>query len=171
MKQSLNARLEQLARLSVPMALSLLLLLLSALPYPLPYFAMLCPAVPIIAVYYWALHAPEALPIWAAFLLGLAADVLAAGPLGLTAFVLVAAHGLTTSQRRALRGNAAPVLWVGFIVVAVVAALLHWAGASLMASRPLSPLPQLLQLVVTVLAYPFGAALFATARRRFLAQA
>jgi len=77
-------------RLAVPAVSSLFLLLFMTMPLPLPL--PIFPELGLIAIFVWATFQPSLMPPWAAFLIGLVADLLFAQPLGVNAtlFALIA---------------------------------------------------------------------------------
>lgn len=154
-----------------PTALTILLVLLASLPWGLPHFALLCPMVGLIAVYYWTVHRPDLMPAGGAFAIGLVTDVVSGAPLGLDAFVLTLAHAVTRANRRALMGESFLLVWLGFVAVAAGAGAACWLAASLFWTALLSPRSLIAQLAVTVAVYPLAAQLFALAQRRLPARA
>lgn len=154
-----------------PSAFAVLLVLAASLPWGLPYFALLCPMVGLIAVYYWTVHWPDLMPAPGAFVIGLVNDLISGGPLGLNAFVLTLAQSVTLANRRVLAGESFLLVWFGFAAIALGAGAALWLGASLFWTTLLSPRALLAQLAVTIAVYPLAAQLFALAHRRLLARA
>lgn len=116
----------------------------------------------------WTLRRPPGPPLWAALLLGLAADLLLWRPPGLGALALVAAVELLRPRAAALRARGFLACWAAAAVVATLAlfamnavlalAFLDAAPAGLIARAALA----------TALAWPLAAGLVALApgRRR-----
>ena len=70
-----------------------LLTVLAALPWGLPsQDRFFLPLLPVIAIHYWALRRPDALPEWAVFLAGLLLDIFTHGPLGYWPVVYLATY-------------------------------------------------------------------------------
>ena len=171
MTEALAVKLDQAWRNAVPVALTLLLVLLASLPYAVPYFSMLCPLFAVISVYYWRLYRPDAMPLAAALAIGLLMDLLSGGPLGLMGLVLVLVGWAAESQRRALAEKPFIITWLGFASIALGAAIVVWVGASLFYGLLLHPGPQALQLAVTIAVYPAVSGLFSRTRRHVFGQA
>ena len=55
-------RFDRFGRNLLPLALTLCLMLFSAVPVPIPGYAMVVPLFPLCAVYFWAINRPQALP-------------------------------------------------------------------------------------------------------------
>lgn len=86
-----NAALFQTVMPAIPVALLVLSMLLAS-QWPLPFWGGAMPILPAYAmVYYWGLFRPRALPLWAIVLLALLHDVLYGLPLGvsLSQFVVI----------------------------------------------------------------------------------
>lgn len=168
MTPSLLRRLDRSARGAIPLVVTLLLVLLAALPIPLPAFAPVTPALTVICVYYWSIHRPDLLPLVATFLVGLVQDALQGTPLGMSSVVLLGVQGVVVSQRRFFLGKTFLVEWWTFMLVAPGAAILTWVLASLYFTTPLSPRPLGVQLLLTIALYPIANWAFARLRQSLL---
>ncbi len=148
-------------RSAVPSIVALGFVLVGIVPWPLPGLTSVAPLFGLIAVHYWTVHRPAVMPVAAAFLLGVAHDVLGGGPVGLNALVLVATHAVISAQRRHLARRPFIVDWCGFAMVAAGAVALAWLAASLYLGQLLAAGPLIVQYLLTVFAYPAFAWLFA----------
>ncbi|MFQ5974593.1 MAG: rod shape-determining protein MreD, partial [Alphaproteobacteria bacterium] len=80
-------RVLQWARSLVPITITALLILMAALPLPLPFYGVAAPWLPLMGVYYWAILRPDLMPRSAVFAIGLFQDALMGTPLGLSAVI------------------------------------------------------------------------------------
>lgn len=142
----------------LPGVLTLLLVLMGAVPIGAPLIGPVLPAFGLIAVFVFSIHRPDLMPHWLAFLIGLVQDLVIGGPLGLNALLLLAVQGLCSSQRRFLAGKPFWLVWMGFVLVSIPAALAQWliACAYLMALLPIRD--TLMQATVTLALFPLIAA-------------
>ncbi len=106
----------------LPMLVVACLLILALMPVHLPHAAAVKPQMLVMAVYFWAIHRPSAVPASAAFALGIAQDLMTAGPLGGSSLVLVVTLVAIRSQRRLLMGRPFLLIWAAFAPVAAAAA-------------------------------------------------
>jgi len=164
-------RLDTLARDLVPGLLSLALLLVSAVPVPIPGYRVVAPSLLLMAVYHWTIYRPTLLPPPAVFLLGLGYDILAGTPFGLSALTLLLVHTLVTTQRRFFLGKVFPIVWWGFALVAVATFLFLWIAGSVIAGGMLDPRAFAFQCLLTASLYPLAAGLFFGAQRMVMARA
>jgi len=164
--ESLAARLREL----LPLAITLLTVLLAALPFGIAGMSRLMPDLALIGVYYWTIHRPDLFSTGAAFVVGLLADVLSGGPFGVNTLVLVLVQLLTRSQRPALAGKSFSVAWLGFLGIATCATALFWLANSIAALTPLDPSPAMLRLALGILVYPLYALAIDDLQRRLLLQ-
>ncbi len=111
-------RLHHWARSLIPVTLSLLLVLVAILPLPVPYYSVVAPALPLMAVYYWSVYRPDLMPHVAVFIIGLLVDIFAGTPIGVNALVLLLVQVVVAAQRRLLVGKSFWMLWLGFLLVA-----------------------------------------------------
>lgn len=168
MKQSFWHRTDQLARGLTPFALSLLLVVLSLVPLRLPGLSPVTPWVTLIAVFFWTLHRPDLLPVGAVFLLGLFADLVGGGPLGVTSLALMTAQAVVKAQRRHILPHPFIVQWVIFAMAALLAEALLVLLHVLAYAQAVDPDPALFQALMTLACYPPVAWLFVQAQRAFL---
>ena len=164
----LRSRLLRLLLGLTPTILTLLLVVVSAVPLGLPYFASISPLMAMMSVYYWSIYRADLMPAPAVFLIGLAQDLVSGGPLGLMALVLLLVHGLCVSQRRVFLSKPFLVGWWGFMFVAAGAVTIAWVLACLYYLSWFDPRPVAAQLVLTVALYPPLTWLFSRTETRLL---
>jgi rod shape-determining protein MreD len=158
-------RVDLWLRQATPIALTILLAVLSAVPIGIPGYAAVVPAYTAMAAFYWAVFRPDLQPPFALFLVGVLQDILAATPLGMTALALMIVHGLAVSQRRAFLGKPFVLAWFGFVLIYALAGFLVWVLASLLALQLVGPEPAVFQYLVTVTLFPVVAWVFVRIHR------
>lgn len=168
MSQSFWQRLDLLARSLTPFALAALLVVLSLVPIRLGGYAAIVPWLPLMAVFFWTAHRPDLLPVWSVFLLGLFADLLGGGPLGVSSLTLILVQALVKAQRRHLLPHPFVVQWVIFALFAIGAECLLLFLHVLAYAQPVDPHPAAFQALTTIAFYPPVAWLFVQAQRAFL---
>jgi rod shape-determining protein MreD len=139
--------------------------LVMALPLPLAWGVM--PHLALLLVLIWASIQPRLLPAWAAFLLGLFADLLFGMPIGIWALIfplMVVAVRLAEAR---VEGHNLWVDWVFASLLILAAHLLAWQ-AMRFAGQAAALVPMLTQAGLTILAYPLAARLAARAQRRLI---
>jgi rod shape-determining protein MreD len=154
MMPSFRARALHLLLALAPTALTLVLVLLSAVPLGLPYYSNVAPLLAVTSVYYWSIYRANLMPAPAVFLIGLMQDMIGGGPFGLMALVLVVVHGICVSQRRVFLSKPFLVGWWGFVFVAAGASVVAWVVASVYFLAWFDPRPIAAQLLLTVALYP-----------------
>lgn len=153
-RPSLGRRLDIAFRVSFPAVSTALALLLTAAPLRLPGQSELQGALALGMVFFWSLHRPESMPPLAVFALGLLADLLDFGPVGVQVLVLLITYGLAFSWRLALPRHGFVGVWMAFLAVAVGAAALQWALTALLAWQVLPAAPALFQATLSAGLYP-----------------
>lgn len=164
-------RLDRLARNVWPFILSLLIVMVSVLPFYIPDIGRIAPNLAVMAVFYWAIYRPDLFPVVAAFALGLWQDLLVGSPLGINALVLLMVHWAVNSQRRFFLGKSFSVVWWAFAVIATGASILFWLLSAAYHATLVAPAPVAFQLLLTVGLYPFMTWLFASTQHAVLRQA
>jgi len=147
-------RLEANVRGALPLILTLVLVILCAIPYGIPGLTKVMPLLPLVSVYFWAVYRPGLTPVVAIFVLGLLQDALAGTPIGLSAAMFVGVHAVVHYQRRFFHGKTFLVLWCFFALVMAVVLFLSYTAVAIynVAFAPITPV--LLQLCLTVALYP-----------------
>jgi rod shape-determining protein MreD len=152
----------------VPAGTVFLALLLMALPLPLAWGVM--PHVALLFVMLWASIQPRLMPAWGAFLLGLFADLLFGGPIGIWALLFAATVVAVRLVEASSEGHTLVFDWVLAGLLAVAAHLLAWQLLGFLgSSAPVTPF--LAQAALTTLAYPPVAALAARIQLRLAVSA
>lgn len=164
-RPTLWQRLDAVSRSAFPAACTVLLLLAAAAPLGVPGQAVLQPAVALACVFSWSLVRPASMPPPAVFLIGLLSDLLGLSPPGVSALILLVAHGLAVKWRRVLAGQQFGLAWLAFVAVAAGAAALDWALTGLLTWRLLPAGAAVFQFALTAGLYPALAALFLRAHR------
>ena len=147
-------RLDALARQLVPGAVTMILVIVAVVPLHIPSFEPVAPSLSLIATFYWALHRPDLMPVWAVFVLGLLQDALIGLPAGVSACMLTAAHAAVIAQRRFLVGGSFRVVWLSFGLSTLGAFALGWALTCAFHGAFLAPTATVFQALVTFGAYP-----------------
>ena len=164
-RATLGRRLDMAARHAFPASCTILLMLLTQVPFGIADQAVLLPAVTLACVYFWSLFRPAALPPPVVFLIGLLFDLLGYLPIGVGVLILLMVHGLALRWRRILTRQGFFAVWLAFAGFAMAAALLTWALTALLGFRLLPPGSALFQAVLTIALYPALAILFIRAHR------
>ncbi len=164
-RPTLWRRLDAAARAGFPASTTALLLLILAAPLGLPAQAQLQGALALAAVFFWSLYRPGSMPPQVVFVLGVLLDLLGISPLGTSVITLLIAHGVALASRRVLLRHGFLVIWLGFMLVAVLTSVLGWALTALLSFRLLSPVPMLFQCLLAVAIYPLVAVVFIRAHR------
>jgi len=154
MKSGLWARLDIMARNMAPLLLTLLLMLLSLVQTQIENFSAVMPMLVLISIYYWAIYRPDLMPLLMIFLLGILQDLIGGGLIGLQAFILIAAFGFVSRQRRFFHGKSFGVVWWGFMLVGLFAAILQWGFVIGIEQRWVSPWPVFFSYLLSVAIFP-----------------
>lgn len=168
MSEHFEAAFARASRGVVPASTIVVLLLLSVIPLGLPHISHVGPALSLATVYYWTTCRPDLLPLATVFGLGVLQDLILGTPLGLSALVLLLASGFVVSQRRAILGKGFVVSWLGFVLVALGAAVIGWLAASLYFLTIVGFTPIILEAAITAALYPLFAWCLGQVHRRLV---
>ncbi len=168
MNRSIWQRMDGAARGLAPFTMTLLLVIVGMLPWGLPSLSPVLPSVALIAVYYWSVHRPELMPLWAVFVIGLFQDLMHGGALGAGIIMLLSVQLIVTRQHRFFASASFMLIWSVFILLAAAAFLLYWFLSCIGLWLLLDTRPAAFQYLTTIAAYPCFAWLFAQAQRVLL---
>ena len=163
-------QLNLVARSLSPMAITLLLVMVSVLPMHIPFFGTVSPVLSLMAVYYWSVFRPDLMPSFAVFGAGLFQDILSGTPLGVFALVFMLVRVAVVSKQKFFTGNSFVVMWWVFMLVAAGSLVLVWGLASLLNMTLISPLGVAFQVFLTFVLFPCFAWLFFRAQQALLRQ-
>jgi rod shape-determining protein MreD len=124
---SARQRADNPAARLLPVATTLLAVLISIQPVAIPGYPALTPAFTLMAVYHWTIYRPNLLPPAVLFLLGLAQDLLAGSPPGTTSLILLLARVSLLPHRRHFVDPSFPFVWAGFTLLSASAMLFLWS--------------------------------------------
>jgi rod shape-determining protein MreD len=162
-------RTDSVAARLLPVATTVLAALLSILALPIPGYAALTPAFPLMAVYHWTIYRPDLLPPASLFAIGLGADLLSGAPLGVTSLLLLLARALVLSFRRSFAGTKFPFVWAGFAVLTGAAMPFLWALNSLLDMTLLEGRTTVFRAALTVSVFPVASFLLGRTQRALMA--
>ena len=154
MREDVWHRLDLIARNVLPSFVTLLLVMIAMVPLRVPVLSPVIPSLPLIAVYYWSVHKPNLMPVWAIFLIGLFHDLLAAGPAGVGILSLLLVYGLVESVRRLLVGAGFLAIWLVFVPIAAASLLAAWLLTCLIETQLFELEPTVFRFFATIAGYP-----------------
>lgn len=164
-RASLGRQLDIAARHAFPASCTVLLMMLTEIPFGFADQAALLPAVALACVYFWSLFRPAAMPPPVVFLIGVLLDLFGYLPIGVGALTLLAVHGLALRWRRVLTRQGFLPVWLVFAGFASGASCLAWALTAVLTFRLLPLAPTVFQAALTTALYPALAVLFIRAHR------
>jgi rod shape-determining protein MreD len=139
---------------ALPVALTLLLVMLANMPVSFTGGVLPAPVLALAAVYFWVLVRPDLMPPFAVLMIGLMEDLLSGGPPGLWAAGFLAAYALTDRQRETFAGLAGAGALLGFAGAMLLAGATAYVLATMIYLRFAPVAPLLLESVSTVVFYP-----------------
>jgi rod shape-determining protein MreD len=166
-EEGLWHRLDVVARSISPFFVTLLLVLLGLVPLRIADLSPIVPALALIGVFFWSVHRPDLMPIWAVFLIGFFQDLLTGSVLGPGIVGLLVAHALVVWRHRFFLAASFAVIWFAFMVVAAVALTVTWLLTSIAMVVYVDPAALFFQYLVTIAFYPCLAWAFLRGQRLF----
>lgn len=153
----------------LPVATTATAALLSIQPVHLPGYAALAPAFTLMAVYHWTIYRPDLLPPSALFLIGVAYDLLAGGPPGVTPLLLLLARAAVLRYRRWFPDRDFPFVWAGFTLLTAAAMAGLWLLDSLLEARLVEFRGGIFRAVLTISLFPVASFLLGRTQRALMA--
>jgi rod shape-determining protein MreD len=163
-------KLDLAARKMTPAVVTIMLVLLGAIPLQLADFGPVAPLYVLMAVYYWAVHRPDLMPFSVVFLVGLLHDAITGAPLGIHSFIFLVSAWLAYSQRRFFVGKPFIFLWNGFLVICALAMVVEWLAFSAFFATVMPMTPIAFRALLTGALFPPLAWVLIQVHRGFLRQ-
>ncbi len=154
MKISIWSRLDILTRNMTPLLLTFALLILSSVQTYINNFSAVMPMLVLMSIYYWAIYCPHLMPIWLVFIIGIIQDLMSGSLVGMQAFILLTIFGFVLRQRRFFHGKNFGVVWWGFMLVGIFAAILQWVFIIIIQQTWVSPSPVFFSYLISVAIFP-----------------
>lgn len=127
---------------------------LTLLPFGQVGGRFVTPALPLIPIYYWAIHRAEHIPPALIFASGLLLDFATAGPVGVWAVVFLIIYAITLWLGGELAGLPMRFAWVAFAGVALIGLVAGWFAHCLYNGGFVSLVPVILQALTTAVVFP-----------------
>lgn len=156
------------AAAAIPTVLTGLLTLIALLPMDSTVMRLIAPSLPLVAIYYWAVHRPDLMPRIAVLLIGLAIDIFHATPFGATALAYVLVHEVVVRNRRHVAGKPFWALWAGMAGAAVAVYAIQWALTSAFQGMAVPYHALVSQIGISVALFPWLIWPLMTMQRRLL---
>ena len=154
----------------LPVATTVLAMLLSIQAIPIPGYAPVTPAFTLMAAYHWTIYRPDLLPSLALFIIGTIQDLLSGGLTGVTALLLLLARAIVSGIRQHFVNRPFPFVWAGFTLLTGGAMLFLWALHSLLAAELLDFRGTVFRAVLTISVFPVASFLLGRAQRALMSE-
>lgn len=164
-RATMGRRLDVAARHAFPAACTIVLMLLTELPFGFAGQTALLPTLTLGCIWFWSLYRPVAMQPPVVFLIGILLDLMGYTPLGVGVLTLLCAHGIAVRWRRHLAVQGFTLVWLAFLPVAGLAAVLGWGLTALLTFRLMPFGPAVFQAVLAAALYPMLAIPLAHAHR------
>ncbi len=134
-------------------------------PLRFPGSAGLTPAFLLMTVFHWALYRPDLLSAPSVFVIGAVYDLVAGGPPGVTAMLLLLARAAVLRYRRWFLDRAFPFIWGGFALLTAVAMLGLWLMHLLLDAQIAGFKAMMFRAVLTIVFFPIASFILGRAQR------
>ncbi|MCB1882440.1 MAG: hypothetical protein KDG89_00350 [Geminicoccaceae bacterium] len=138
----------------LPLATAVVAVLVDLMPLPSAAPLAVAPLTTLCVLFFWSVYQPKLLGPPSIFGVCLFLDAAAGLPLGLTALAALLARALLGGRHVLLQAYGFPVLWGCFMLAAAAVLSLRWALACLSWWHLFAFEPILVEILLTVAAYP-----------------
>ena len=155
----------------LPVATTLLAMLLSIEPLRTRGYAEVTPAFALMAAYHWTIYRPDLMPALALFTIGVLQDLLCGGLPGETAFLLLLCRAILLAGGHHFVNRPFPFLWAGFALLSGSGMLFLWTLHSLLAGEMLDFRSKVFCAVLTISLFPVASFLLGWSQRALMGTA
>lgn len=110
----------------LPLFVSILWLMISAIPLRSEVSANARPMIGVICVYFWTACRSDLFNLWSVFLLGVVSDIMSIAPLGIYLFLYLIMFLLVTNLAKYVTEKTFEILWVGLVLLLPVVMFAGW---------------------------------------------
>lgn len=153
---------------SIPLLISLAMLLFSFIPLGSGLAGNARPDVNLICIFFWLIYRPDLFNLFSIFVLASVTDIFTAAPLGLNLLAQLPLYLLMTNTVKYLNGKPFVLLWLVFAVFLWVPLLGKWLVASIYYGQFLSLGMLMFSYFTTLLFYPLVCGINARILNSFL---
>ena len=168
MSEDIDENITTLFQRILPLATSVLLLMISYIPLDFSLFNNIRPAIGIICVYFWVIHRPDLFNLWSVYFLGLLDDIISASPFGSNILALLVLYVLINNSSRFINAKPFIVTWYWFALLSLVTILARWLVVSVYYCQFLPLTILSFSYLVTAAAYPLVSLLLAYIQNRWI---
>ena len=168
MSEDIDENITTLFQRILPLATSVLLLMISYIPLDFSLFNNIRPAIGIICVYFLVIHRPDLFNLWSVYFLGLLDDIISASPFGSNILALLVLYVLINNSSRFINAKPFIVTWYWFALLSLVTMLARWLVVSVYYSQFLPLTILSFSYLVTAAAYPLVSLLLAYIQNRWI---
>jgi rod shape-determining protein MreD len=168
LRPTVGQQIDLALRRSIPVALAVLVLFLGILPWNTHTLGPMNANLVLIPIYYWTLYRPRLMSIWAVAALGLLSDLFGGPMIGINMLSFLIGYRVAVWQRKIFAGAPFIIVWGGFLLMSGVAGVVQWLLVSWWTGQIVNAHPVLLLYLITAVAYPPCAYVFAWIQRRSL---
>jgi rod shape-determining protein MreD len=138
----------------IPTLSAVIVVIMGVAPTGVTGVGPLTPFFTVAVIFFWVLARPSLMPPASVFTIGFLQDILSGGPIGLWALTLLVVEFFSISERKLMFGQSYLINWLGFAPIVLIAVITVWTGACIFYGVLLSPVPVLVQGLLTALLYP-----------------
>ena len=152
----------------LPVATTAAAAALSLEPMRFPGSAALVPAFLLMAIFHWAVYRPDLLSAPSVFVIGAGYDLVAGGPPGVTAMLLLLVRAAVLRYRRWFSDRAFAFIWGRFALLTAFAMLGLWLTHLLLDAQATRFKVILFQAILTIALFPIASFLLGRAQRALM---
>jgi rod shape-determining protein MreD len=152
----------------LPIVTTLMAMIISIQPAPIPGYAAVAPAFTLMTVYHWTIYRPKLLPPLSVFLIGVTQDLLTGTPSGINALVMLLARAIVLQLRRHFVNRSFPFVWTGFTMLSGGAMLFLWALHCLLDRALIDFRGTIFRAVLTISLFPAASFLLGRTQRSLM---
>ncbi len=152
--QSPYRRSESIIIQAVPALFTLVIALLSVIPFRLLGQTEITPAFTLMSVFYWCVYSPGALPYTFLFVLGLLQDALGGTPVGMSSLLLVLMAYIIQSQRKLMGRAVFGTVWGTCALMTGLATVVQWSIMCVYYAKTYDHVLPFTRWVATCITYP-----------------
>ena len=153
---------------SLPIIMSVVLLLLAYLPLNIDFFYNVRPDFGLMCIYFWMLHRPDLFGIGAIVVMSVVASVVSSSVLGSAFVVYLVMYVLIYNMQKLFNAKSFVVIWYGYMALSLVAMFVKWIVVSIYYNEFLPISMLMLGYFMGIIWYPMISIVLAFVQNKFI---
>ena len=168
MSENFEENVASIFQKSLPLIVSLAVMLLSFIPVNMALFNNVRPDFGMICIYFWMLHRPDLFGVWSVVVMGVVYSFISSALPGASLFAYLFMYVLVYNTQKFFYAKSFIVVWYGFMALSLVSILVKWLAVSIFYGQFLPLSMVVFSFLIAAALYPLMSVMLAYVQNKFI---